>query len=80
MSDWDGVDRRDSQDLDWLQHKETILQQLRDLKQSTKDTDEKVTTMQVTLAVLNTKLMVASGISSFVVATVVSVLGLVVKG
>jgi len=79
MEYWDGRDRREGTNLDWLQHKETILGQLRELKQGTKETDEKVTTMQVSLAVLNTKLMVASAVSSFIVATVVSVLGLVLK-
>lgn len=74
MPEWDGRDRR-SIDTDWLQHKENILNQLKELKTSTKETDDKVTSMKVDLAVLNTKLMVASGISSFVVATVISIIG-----
>lgn len=74
MADWDGHDRR-SIDMDWLLHKENILNQLKELKTSTKETDDKVTSMKVDLAVLNTKLMVASGLSSFVVATVISVIG-----
>ena len=74
MAEWDGHDRR-SIDMDWLQHKENILNQLKELKTSTKETDDKVTSMKVDLAVLNTKLMVASGISSFVVATVISIIG-----
>lgn len=74
MAEWDGHERR-SIDMDWLQHKENILSQLKELKTSTKETDDKVTSMKVDLAVLNTKLMVASGISSFVVATVISVIG-----
>lgn len=74
MPEWDGHERR-SIDMDWLQHKENILNQLKELKTSTKETDDKVTSMKVDLAVLNTKLMVASGISSFVVATVISIIG-----
>ena len=74
MAEWDGHDRR-SIDMDWLLHKENILNQLKELKTSTKETDDKVTSMKVDLAVLNTKLMVASGLSSFVVATVISVIG-----
>jgi len=74
MADWDGHDRR-SIDMDWLLHKENILNQLKELKTSTKETDDKVTSMKVDLAVLNTKLRVASGLSSFVVATVISVIG-----
>lgn len=74
MAERDGHERR-SIDMDWLQHKENILSQLKELKTSTKETDDKVTSMKVDLAVLNTKLMVASGISSFVVATVISVIG-----
>ena len=74
MAEWDGYDRR-SIDMDWLQHKENILNQLKELKTSTKETDDKVTSMKVDLAVINTKLIVASGISSFVVATVISVIG-----
>lgn len=74
MPEWDGHERR-SIDMDWLQHKENILNQLKELKTSTKETDDKVTSIKVDLAVLNTKLMVASGISSFVVATVISIIG-----
>lgn len=71
MAEWDGHDRR-SVDLDWLQHKETILNQLKELKATTKETDDKVTLMKVDLAVLNTKLMVASAVSSTVVGTIVA--------
>lgn len=74
MPEWDGYERR-SIDMDWLQHKENILNQLKELKTSTKETDDKVTSVKVDLAVLNTKLMMASGISSFVVATVISIIG-----
>lgn len=79
MNDFSGDEIKEGINLDWLKHKETILNQLKDLKQSTKETDEKVTSMQVNLAVLNTKLMVASAISSFVVATTISLIGIGIK-
>ena len=79
MDEYNGHERRESTNLDWLQHKENILSQLKDLKRSTSKTDEKVTTMQVSLAILNTKMMMASMASSFIVATVISIIGLVIK-
>ena len=57
-------------------YKELILMEIKTLKDNFKDfqkeTHEKVNTMQVTLAVLNTKLMAMSAISSAITGTVVA--------
>ena len=57
-------------------YKELILMEIKTLKDNFKDfqkeTHDKVNTMQVTLAVLNTKLMAMSAISSAVVGTVIA--------
>ena len=57
-------------------YKELILAEIKTLKEDfksfQKDTNDKVGTMQVTLAVLNTKLMAMSAISSAVVGTVIA--------
>ena len=57
-------------------YKELILAEIKTLKDDfktfRKDTEEKVATMQVTLAILNTKLMAMSAISSAIVGTVVA--------
>ena len=57
-------------------YKELILAEIKTLKEDfksfQKDTNDKVGTMQVTLAVLNTKLMAMSAISSAITGTVVA--------
>ena len=57
-------------------YKELILAEIKtlkdDFKSFQKDTNDKVGTMQVTLAVLNTKLMAMSAISSAITGTVVA--------
>lgn len=57
-------------------YKELILMEIKTLKDNfkefQKETHEKVNTMQVTLAVLNTKLMAMSAISSAITGTVVA--------
>ena len=57
-------------------YKELILAEIKTLKDDfktfRKDTEEKVATMQVTLAILNTKLMTMSAVSSAIVGTVVA--------
>lgn len=57
-------------------YKELILAEIKTLKDDfktfRKDTEEKVSAMQVTLAILNTKLMTMSAISSAIVGTVVA--------
>ena len=59
-------------------YKELILAEIKtlkdDFKSFQKDTNDKVGTMQVTLAVLNTKLMAMSAISSAITGTVVAFL------
>ena len=59
-------------------YKELILAEIKTLKEDfksfQKDTNDKVGTMQVTLAVLNTKLMAMSAISSAITGTVVAFL------
>ena len=79
MQEWNGDDRRSNIDMDWHLHKETILNQLRDLKTTTKDTDDKVVTMQIGFAVMNTKMMTASALSSFIVATVISIVATIIN-
>ena len=57
-------------------YKELILAEIKtlkdDFKSFQKDTNDKVGTMQITLAVLNTKLMAMSAISSAITGTVVA--------
>ena len=57
-------------------YKELILAEIKTLKDDfktfRKDTEEKVSAMQVTLAILNTKLMTMSAVSSAIVGTVVA--------
>ena len=57
-------------------YKELILAEIKtlkdDFKSFQKDTNDKVGTMQVTLAVLNTKLMAMSAISSAVTGAIVA--------
>lgn len=57
-------------------YKELILAEIKTLKDDFKtfqrDTNDKVGAMQVTLAVLNTKLMTMSAVSSAVVGTVIA--------
>jgi hypothetical protein len=79
MQEWNGDDRRSNIEMDWHLHKETILNQLRDLKTATKNTDDKVMEMQIGFAVLNTKLMTASALSSFIVATVISIVATIIN-
>lgn len=57
-------------------YKELILSEIKTLKDDfkgfRKDTEDKVNSMQVTLAVLNTKLMAMSAISSSVTGAIVA--------
>ena len=57
-------------------YKELILAEIKtlkdDFKSFQKDTNDKVGTMQVTLAVLNTKLMAMSAISSAITGAIVA--------
>lgn len=57
-------------------YKELILAEIKTLKEDfksfRKETEDKVNAMQVTLAVLNTKLMTMSAISSAVVGSIVA--------
>lgn len=57
-------------------YKELILAEIKtlkdDFKSFRKETEDKVNAMQVTLAVLNTKLMTMSAISSAVVGSIVA--------
>lgn len=57
-------------------YKELILAEIKtlkdDFKSFRKETEDKVNAMQVTLAVLNTKLMTISAISSAVVGSIVA--------
>jgi hypothetical protein len=75
MSDWNGKDRRAMHD-DFAQYKELILTEIKTLKMDFKEFKEKIndkiTKIDVTLATINTKLMVGSGLTSLIVAGIVT--------
>lgn len=74
MSDrWQGDERRTD---DFGHYKELILSEIKDLKiefgKFKEGTNQKIGDMQITLALLNQKMMTMSGISSAVVGTIVA--------
>lgn len=73
----DYVERRGSTD-DFSHYKELILSEIKELKKDfgsfKESTNTKVGDMQITLALLNQKMIMMSGISSAIVGTVVAFL------
>jgi hypothetical protein len=68
MGEWDGLDRlgQGIHDPDWLQHKMSMLNDIKELKEESKETKSMVVNMQVTLEVLKTKLMTIITVAGFV--------------
>ncbi len=74
MENWDGRERRIPEEFG--RYKELILNEIKEIKEEFKafrdSTDSKVNAMQITLAVLNQKIITMSAIASTLVGAVVA--------